>query len=580
MKASIKILLAAVGFAFSLGMAAQQQKHTVQQGETVYGIARKYGLTVNDIVRANPNIGNGDRITVGQALIIPQKGQTATQPVQTTQPQTQQTTPANSNVQTHQEPAAYTIDLPKRDDNKVQQQTTTTTTQSVQQGGFLNSGCKEMYQVKKKDNLYRIALQYNLTIEELCAANPELKPDTKIKKGSWLCIPFSRAEIQAEADRVAQEQAKAKADREAVEKAIAAATKSTSKKHLNVAVILPLKAGGDKGMKMVEFYRGLLMAADSVKQQGTSVDIYAYHSGTTASDVKVILAHPEMKTMDLVFGPLESAQASALNDFCMQNKIRLVTPFSTTNTYGQNNPYVYQASINSEAARKNAVNKVTGYFTNHNYVILSTGMGDDRGTKFTNDLRSRLTAQGQNVQTLDMNSDDATFATVLNQFRDNLIIPDASSLSATTALTKKLQAFKQNNPIYKITLLGYPEWPTYANTLLNSFNNLDTYAYSTFYRNPNDYRVTAFEAKFKKNFAREIAVSYPRYGIYGFDLGYYFMNGVSKLGDYFDEKYPTLRYNAFQNGFSFEQSNESAAHINQQIILVHYSNGQRVEVIK
>lgn len=580
MKASIKILLAAVGFAFSLGMAAQQQKHTVQQGETVYGIARKYGLTVNDIVRANPNIGNGDRITVGQALIIPQKGQPATQPVQTTQPQTQQTTPANSNVQTHQEPAAYTIDLPKRDDNKVQQQTTTTTAQPVQQGGFLNSGCKEMYQVKKKDNLYRIALQYNLTIEELCAANPELKPDTKIKKGSWLCIPFSRAEIQAEADRVAQEQAKAKADREAVEKAIAAATKSTSKKHLNVAVILPLKAGGDKGMKMVEFYRGLLMAADSVKQQGTSVDIYAYHSGTTASDVKVILAHPEMKTMDLVFGPLESAQASALNDFCMQNKIRLVTPFSTTNTYGQNNPYVYQASINSEAARKNAVNKVTGYFTNHNYVILSTGMGDDRGTKFTNDLRSRLTAQGQNVQTLDMNSDDATFATVLNQFRDNLIIPDASSLSATTALTKKLQAFKQNNPIYKITLLGYPEWPTYAGNLLSSFNNLDTYAYSTFYRNPNDYRVTAFEAKFKKNFAREIAVSYPRYGIYGFDLGYYFMNGVSKLGDYFDEKYPTLRYNAFQNGFSFEQNNESAAHVNQQIILVHYSNGQRVEVIK
>lgn len=580
MKASIKILLAAVGFAFSLGMAAQQQKHTVQQGETVYGIARKYGLTVNDIVRANPNIGNGDRITVGQALIIPQKAQPTTQPVQTAQPQTQQTTPANSNVQTHQEPAAYTIDLPKRDDNKVQQQTTTTTTHPIQQGGFLNSGCKEMYQVKKKDNLYRIALQYNLTIEELCAANPELKPDTKIKKGSWLCIPFSRAEIQAEADRVAQEQAKAKADREAVEKAIAAATKSTSKKHLNVAVILPLKAGGDKGMKMVEFYRGLLMAADSVKQQGTSIDIYAYHSGTTASDVKVILAHPEMKTMDLVFGPLESAQASALNDFCMQNKIRLVTPFSTTNTYGQNNPYTYQASINSEAARKNAVNKVTGYFTNHNYVILSTGMGDDRGTKFTNDLRSRLTALGQNVQTLDMNSDDATFATVLNQFRDNLIIPDASSLSATTALTKKLQAFKQNNPIYKITLLGYPEWPTYAGNLLSSFNNLDTYAYSTFYRNPNDYRVTAFEAKFKKNFAREIAVSYPRYGIYGFDLGYYFMNGVSKLGDYFDEKYPTLRYNAFQNGFSFEQSNESAAHINQQIILVHYSNGQRVEVIK
>src|SRR5688572_18037249 len=34
-------------------------KHVVQQGETLYGIAKKYGVTVEDIEKINPQIKNG-----------------------------------------------------------------------------------------------------------------------------------------------------------------------------------------------------------------------------------------------------------------------------------------------------------------------------------------------------------------------------------------------------------------------------------------------------------------------------------------------------------------------------------------
>jgi LysM repeat protein len=53
------------------GIVASQAIHTVASGETLYGIALRYGVTVNAIVQAN-NLANPDRLNLGQQLVIPQ----------------------------------------------------------------------------------------------------------------------------------------------------------------------------------------------------------------------------------------------------------------------------------------------------------------------------------------------------------------------------------------------------------------------------------------------------------------------------------------------------------------------------
>jgi LysM repeat protein len=47
-----------------------QRIHVVQEGETVSGIARKYGVTAADIIQAN-GLDDPNAISVGQALVIP-----------------------------------------------------------------------------------------------------------------------------------------------------------------------------------------------------------------------------------------------------------------------------------------------------------------------------------------------------------------------------------------------------------------------------------------------------------------------------------------------------------------------------
>lgn len=520
----------------SLNAAAQAQQHSVAEGETVYGIARKYSISVNDLLRANPSLGDGNRVLVGQKLTIP-------------------TSSAPNNSTT----------------------ITPTTTQQSKLNGYLNSGIKEMYRVQKKDNLYRIALMYNLTIDEICAANPPMTPDSKIKKDQLICIPFSKAEKNEQNRQPANQTSLVQTT---TNQSTTASTQTNLKKNLKIAVLLPFKDSSDKASKMVEFYQGLLMAADSIKQQGTTVEIHALHSGSTPADMHYLTNREELKQMDIIFGPLDAAQAAPLTEFCRQHQIRMVMPFATTNTYGLNNPYVYQATTSSEYSQQRAVEMIIDRFSNSTFVILQTEAADNRGTRFTNELSSELSKRNIPVRHVSIMLEDESLASVLSQLRGNVIIPDASSLNNATAITKRLTNFKQNNPDYNISLIGYPEWTTYAQSLSTSFHTLDTYVYTSFYRNQANTRVLNFENRFHENFKREIMKTFPRYALLGFDLGYYFMRGFAQFGAQFDEKQGSLTYAPLQNTFLFVQNNPNAAHLNRHIELIHYTPAQIVEVIK
>lgn len=67
-KLSISILFAGT-CVFSSGFLSAETSHTVQKGETLYSISKKYSVTVSDISKANGI--EGTDIKVGQKLVIP-----------------------------------------------------------------------------------------------------------------------------------------------------------------------------------------------------------------------------------------------------------------------------------------------------------------------------------------------------------------------------------------------------------------------------------------------------------------------------------------------------------------------------
>lgn len=66
-----KLLFVMLMCIVSITLYAQSKVHTVQRGETVASVAKKYGVSVDDLKKANPNINN--YFYVGMTLTIPQR---------------------------------------------------------------------------------------------------------------------------------------------------------------------------------------------------------------------------------------------------------------------------------------------------------------------------------------------------------------------------------------------------------------------------------------------------------------------------------------------------------------------------
>lgn len=121
--------------------------HTVQKGETAYGIARQYGTTVENLVKLNPGL-DSESVKAGQVLNVPAQ-----------QTQTSQTSNFSTVKVGQSETPEYKITY------------------------------KE-YKVKRKDTAYSIAKANGITVDELVAANTGvIKEGSKLKKGTILRIP-------------------------------------------------------------------------------------------------------------------------------------------------------------------------------------------------------------------------------------------------------------------------------------------------------------------------------------------------------------------------------------------------------
>jgi murein DD-endopeptidase MepM/ murein hydrolase activator NlpD len=410
-----------------------------------------------------------------------------------------------------------------------------------------------MHQVKKGETLLSIAKQYNVTEQDLLLMNPEIKKKGKLKKGTYVTIPSVRTEQ--------------------TEVAVLDEKKVKEISNIKIGVILPFEEKTERAKKMVEFYQGFLMAADSVKKEGISLDIYAYSCGNKESELMQVLMKPEVATLDIIFGPVDEQQIPAAVNFCKINKIKLVLPFTNTQSIFDN-PHLYIASPNYTVGTIEAAELATRAFSNKNFVILKSNNDTVKGNLFTKTLTEMLGKQGNNVRVLNIDGDDMSYESAMNQYKDNIIVPDNTSIKTLNILISKLDTFKQKHSNYNISLLGYPEWQTYTNTLLNSFFANDTYIYSSYYYNALAANTKSFEQAFTNNFKKPMSVNYPRYAMMGFDLAYYFVH------DIWTNNLKSINHEPYQNMYKFVQEADNGGFCNRFIQLIHYTKTRQIELIK
>ena len=175
--------------------------HTVTKGQSLYSISSMYNVPIAEIVKLNP--GSDERIKVGQALKIPQTGNSGKVIFHTIQPgetlykltvrygvTSQRICQANPGLSAKNFRVGQVIAIPPVVAEKVSEPVIETPTQPQKQEA-LKPKCRDMHKVKRKETIYSICKEYGITEQELIEANPELKTE-KLKKGKFLCIPYPK----------------------------------------------------------------------------------------------------------------------------------------------------------------------------------------------------------------------------------------------------------------------------------------------------------------------------------------------------------------------------------------------------
>lgn len=556
--------------------------HTVTKGQSLYSISSMYNVTIDDIVRLNP--GSDKQIREGAALKIPQAtNNNSEKPVfHTIQAgetlyrlsvkyniTTQAICQANPGLSTENFRTGQVIIIPVKSETKQVQDVPQATKKEEETIVNMNDW-KDMHKVERKETIFSISREYGITEEELIAANPELKKG-KLKKGTFLFIPYGKNEKQAQLQETTTPvkeltNEEAFSQNEELKKDI---------KTIKAAVLLPFMAGSstnqDEQLRMVEYYEGFLMAVDSLKKQGVSIDLYTYDTKGKTATTNNILAKKEMKEMDIIFGPANTQDMDALATFADKNNIRLVVPFAPKVDEVFKNPHIYQVNTPQSYLYSEVYEHFTRKFGDCNVIFLNASNGDREKDDFIKGLKTELRNDGISYRDFTVTGNFYELTTVMDTLKNNVFIPTSGKSTALVKILPQLTQIRREMPHYNMNLFGYPEWQTYTNDYLASFYEIDTYFYSSFYTNNLFPAAVNFTHSYRRWYSKDMANIYPKYGMLGYDTGYFFLKGLSKYGNKMEENLSSIQVTPIQTGFKFERVNNWGGFINRKVFFVHFS---------
>ena len=418
---------------------------------------------------------------------------------------------------------------------------------------------RDIYTVKKKDTVFGIANKYGLTLPELMNANPEMKKEGyMLQKGATLFIPFE----------------KTTAKKTATTQRTTVAKKANT---VNVGVMLPLHDVDGDGKRMVEYYRGILMACEQLKQQGISTNIHAWNVPIDA-DIRTTLVQEGADACDLIFGPLYTKQVAPLADFCKNYGIKMVIPFSINGDNVERTKEIFQVYQAPESLNDATIKAFLNRFKNVHPIFVDCNDTTSRKGNFTFGLRKELEKRKIAYNITNVNSSLDYFAKAFVPSKQNVVVLNTGRSPQLTQVLNKLDDFSAKYPGAVVSLFGYTEWLMYAKYNLDRFYKYDTYIPSTFYYNANSAKVIDLERRYKTCFHQPMQVAMPRFAITGYDHAMFFIQGVNKYGKDFTGDKSQVNYQPVQTPLHFEKT-KKGGYRNQVLQLIHYTFNRQIEAV-
>ncbi len=575
--------------------------HVVEQGETLYGLAKRYGVTVEELIAANPGSDNG--IKIGQKLNIPEAksvspGINANQQVQDAFSRNNTmlvSVPQGGDPVYHKLTDGENIfTLAKQYNSSIEGIITSNPgirPEEYNTGATIkilpNSALPFIYErtayrnykheAQRGETYASIAAANGITEEALKAANPDLK---KVKKGKTIVLPKPYVErVTGEMATIPINELRAYYEPR-LNDLYDNLVRRKLESEVNIAMILPFQlhksAPPKQAYLYTDFYKGFLMALDStttVSDKQINLKVYDTQHNLNVTDS--ILALPELKGMNIIIAPSEPQQLARMNAYGKANGVPVLNCFTTKNEDYLDNPYVYQVNTPTNELMHRVMTWFDEKFNGYNVIFLeATDAGDNK--EMFEHIRHHIKGKKYSTSSIKV-SGDLTYDNISNQMNPGskyVFIPSSGDKNLLKRFIKALKQVKSERFDCDLSLIAYPEYVLHLKDYQTDLQDVDTYMFSRFF-NAKGFRTRDLESAYKTNFGGEPLQAVPNMAIYGFDVGMYLLKSLGVDGIIDDE---TPLYKGIQTSFDWERGENWRGYTNQAIEIVHFSTDHQITV--
>ena len=345
-----------------------------------------------------------------------------------------------------------------------------------------------------------------------------------------------------------------------------------SQKIVRVGVMLPFKnQEGNISPRAIDFYRGIVMAADSLRKDGTSFRIYTYNTANTS--INTILNDTIIPHLDIIYGPDDKMMLKVISDFTSSRGTKVIDAFEPTCDAVQSNPNFYVVFSPEDIVANDAANLFDVHFadTKKNVIIVDT-------KKVAHPFIAVIKNVSKKVRFLQAGFTQNQLGSRLSKNKTNFLVLSSADKESAVDILEQIVLYKKNYPQYDIRLIGYPEWLEYSTFLADKMYFLDTYVYTSYYNNQLAQRNKNFQQTYKQLFKEDMDATRPVMALFGFDCAYFMLKALARYGrNYVGQDVYAA---PLQNALQFKTFGNSGGMMNHFVQFVHYKPENQIELIK
>ena len=455
---------------------AQNDKKTydVLPKDTLYGISKKFGISMDELLAANPQIADG--LKPGMELVIPKPGSASTK--------------------------------------------------------INDAVMYELHTVVKDDTMYNLSKRFQISQAELLRLNPELSEGLKL--GMTLKIkPIQNGKR----DNSVSNETKVGIENNVKVKRGTLNENFNFSKEIKLVIMLPYNLNKSSDSTKIEnfgksnsllnivtdFHLGAMMAIDSIRNRGLNVKVKFLDSEDSTQKLQTIINRNDLKNADAIIGDLYFDNAYWLSKHI---DAPVVVPFYSKNQSANSANNLVKAAPADELLQSELLRYLERNYNSENIVIINDGKSDSQ-TKLWQVVNKLKTFN--NIKNISVVKSEygyisgGKFSDKLTKTANNWVFLVSDEMVTTASAINSLKGLADNFQITLIALDKGKNFDTVDNNLLGQLNFMYP---SIDFLDVDDTKLNNFYKTYQdKNFAIP-----SKYALKGFDITYDVLARIATTG--------------------------------------------------